>query len=98
MRRLALVLLLPTLLSGCALFESKATRAMHASPDYKGGYADGCASANTPGANPRADNQRRDDDSFSGNAAYRTGWQEGYGACRSMAQMSGPMPGPLSGP
>ena len=26
----------------------------------------------------------RDDQAFAGNAAYRMGWNEGYGACRPM--------------
>jgi len=87
----ALFLLLPLaipLLAGCALFESKQTRAMRASPDYKAGYGDGCASAGAVSANPRADTGVRDDQAFSGNEAYRMGWQEGFGACRPMPQNS----------
>src|ERR1700744_2873982 len=83
----ALLLLLP-LLTGCALFESKQTRALRASPDYKSGYGDGCSSASVVNANPRADTQIRDDQAFAGNAAYRMGWNEGFGACRPA-----PMPG-----
>jgi hypothetical protein len=83
---IALFLSLP-LFTGCALFESKATRAMRASPDYKVGYGDGCASASTPSANPRADTRQRDEDAYAGNPAYRTGWGEGFGACRGVAQM-----------
>jgi len=81
---LLLLVLLP-LLGGCALFESKATRAMRASPDYQAGYGDGCASTNAS-ANPRADTQLRDRDAYAGNPAYRRGWNEGYGACRGRAQ------------
>ena len=86
-----LLLLLPLvipLLAGCALFESKQTRAMRASPDYKAGYGDGCASAGAVSANLRADIGVRDDQAFSGNEAYRMGWQEGFGACRPMPQMA----------
>ena len=79
-----LLLLLPPLLAGCALFESKATRALRASPDYRAGYDDGCASAQTS-ANPRADTQRRDDEAYASSPAYRMGWGEGRGACRTMA-------------
>jgi hypothetical protein len=81
--RLSLLLLLP-LLANCALFESKQTRTLRASPDFKAGYGDGCATAGTVSANPRADTQTRDDQAFAGNAAYRLGWNEGYGACRPM--------------
>ena len=83
----ALLLLVP-LLAGCALFESKETRALRASPNYRAGYGDGCNSASAVSANPRADTQMRDNDAFSGNAAYRMGWQEGFGACRPMPPMS----------
>ncbi len=86
-----LILLLP-LLAGCFLFESKATRALRASPDYRAGYSDGCASAAAVSANPRADTERRDADAFSGNTAYRLGWQEGNGVCRPMPNVS-----PMSG-
>jgi len=84
MRKVLLPLILLPLLSGCFLFESKATRALRASPDYKSGYGDGCASAGTVSANPRADTRIRDDQAFAGNNAYRMGWNEGYGACRPM--------------
>jgi hypothetical protein len=84
MRKVLLLLIFAPLLSGCFLFESKATRALRASPDYKSGYGDGCASAGTVSANPRADTQIRDDQAFAGNNAYRMGWNEGYGACRPM--------------
>lgn len=80
-------LLLPLLalcLSGCALFESRETRALRRSPDYRAGYSDGCASASSVSANPRANMERRDEGAFDGNRAYRLGWQEGRGACRPM--------------
>jgi hypothetical protein len=83
-KRLLPLLLLVPLLAGCALFESKQTRALRASPDYKAGYSDGCDSAAAVSANPRADTQRRDDVAYGGNTAYRMGWNEGYGACRPM--------------
>jgi hypothetical protein len=94
-RPFALLLLLPTLclpLSACFLFESKQTRALRASPDYRSGYDDGCGTAASVSANPRADTQRRDDNAFASNLAYRMGWQEGYGACRPMPDIS-PMGG-----
>ncbi|MBV9549622.1 MAG: hypothetical protein JO256_08135 [Alphaproteobacteria bacterium] len=88
MRRPLLLLALPPLLAGCFLFESKQTRALRASPDYRAGYSDGCASAGSVSANPRADSRRRDDQAYAGNAAYRLGWGEGYGACRPMPTIS----------
>lgn len=81
----ALFLLLP-LLAGCALFESRATKALRATADYKAGYGDGCASAR-PSANPRAGTHLRDEDAWRGNRGYRMGWGEGFSACRGMAQM-----------
>ena len=84
----ALLLLLP-LLASCALFESRATRALRATADYKTGYGDGCASAR-PSANPRANTTLRDDDAYRTNRGYRMGWGEGFGACRGMAQMQNP--------
>ena len=87
-RPLLLLLLLCLPLSGCFLFESKQTRALRASPDYRAGYDDGCNTAASVSANPRADTQVRDDAAFAGNQAYRMGWQEGYGACRPMPSAS----------
>lgn len=100
MRLLPFFLLL--LLAGCTLFESPAERALRRSPDFKAGYSDGCASANASGANPREESGRRDEDAFSGNKAYRTGWNEGFGACRSYQNQpanAGPVnvPGPGGG-
>lgn len=85
MTRPAHLLILLPLLCGCFLFESKATRAARNSPDYKAGYSDGCDSASTVSANPRADTQVRDDQAYAENPAYRMGWNEGHGACRPMA-------------
>lgn len=93
MTKPAYLLLLPPLLcvclSGCALFESKATRAMRNSPDYKAGYSDGCDSASAVSANPRADTQVRDDQAYSQIPAYRMGWNEGHGACRPLTALPG---------
>jgi len=75
------LILLPVLalaLSGCFLFESKATRALRASPDYRAGYGDGCNSA--------AAARSRDDQAYANNPAYRRGWNEGNGACRAGPQ------------
>ena len=81
-----LALLLP-LLAGCALFESPATRALRATPEYRAGYNDGCASA-VPSANPRADTRVRDESAYATNRGYRQGWGEGFSGCRGPAQMN----------
>jgi hypothetical protein len=71
MRRLALfVLLLP--LAAC---QSASQRALEKSPDFKAGYADGCASSG-------GGTLRRDDDAYRTDKAYRSGWGSGAGACR----------------
>jgi len=95
-RPLTLLLLLP-ILSGCFLFESRQTRALRGSPDYRAGYGDGCASASVTSANPNASTQQRDDQAFADNRGYRMGWQEGYGACRPAPSLS-PMNGAASLP
>ncbi len=93
MRRLGFVLLvLP--LAGCMFFESSADRAMQRSPNFKSGYADGCASANTQGTN-FGRGMVRDEDLYESDRAYRRGWATGMGACRAVApssQTGGPIP------
>ena len=86
MNRLFATLILLPLLASCTLFESPATRALRRTPDYRAGYGDGCASVGTS-ANPRADTQIRDAEAYRANAAYRQGWNEGFGACRSTTRM-----------
>lgn len=82
-------LVLLAALGGCTLFESKATRALRASPDYRAGYSDGCASAGGPDA-AHHDSSQRDDAAYAANRAYRMGFGAGMGACRPHAPMSGP--------
>jgi hypothetical protein len=93
---LPLVLLLG--LPGCG---SPAQRAQQASPDYKIGYDDGCATASTQGANARKDSTIRDEAAWQGNPAYRAGWNTGFNTCRvnqSGGQPGTPNRGPLSDP
>ena len=90
---LALILLL---LSGCALFESKAGRAMRNSPDFKAGYNDGCATASSRGADPRDSGLVRDEDAYRGNPAYHSGWGTGFNGCR-LNQPSGGLGGSMGG-
>jgi hypothetical protein len=91
------VLAMALLLSGCGMFSSRADRALRASPDFKAGYSDGCASAGNRGANPREDSLIRDDSAFQTNKAYHSGWGTGFGACRSFSMPNGPI-GPNGGP
>ena len=100
--RVAAILLL-TSLSAC---ESAADRALKNSPDFKAGYADGCASAGSQGANPRDNAPVRDEQAFQTNRAYQVGWRTGFGACRSYEGPSsaprlpgqGPIPDPSPHP
>ena len=90
----ALLLALP----GC---ESGAQRAQRASPDYRIGYDDGCATASTQGANARQDNTVRDDAAWQNNPAYHAGWNTGFNTCRTSqpgSQPGAPNRGPLSDP
>jgi hypothetical protein len=100
MRRIVILLMLLPL-SACGLFLSKQERALRRSPDYKVGYQDGCSSAWSPDANKRHDDTIvRDDQMYSGNKAYRAGWNMGLNACRTSTYNNGSaMPGnPQSGP
>jgi hypothetical protein len=53
-----------------------------ASPDYKAGYRDGCASA-ARGADPRDDGTVRDEAAYRAVADYRKGWGAGFNVCRN---------------
>jgi hypothetical protein len=70
-------------LAGCGfIFESSAERATRNSPNFKSGYADGCATANAQGTN-YGRNQVRDDGLYRSDKAYRAGWAAGVSACQS---------------
>jgi hypothetical protein len=84
-RRLAPLAATLLLLGGCALFECRADRAMHKTPEYKLGYSDGCASAGAEGTDMRHGSMVRDDALYDSNKAYRAGWRTGMSACRSTA-------------
>jgi len=71
------ILLAAGTLAGCAVFGSSADRALRRSPNFKGGYADGCAAATAQTANPRDDK-----DSLAGeDKTYRRGYAMGYQTC-----------------
>lgn len=100
LRRAAIFLLMILPLAGCALFESKKTRALRRTPDYRAGYQDGCNSAWGPDANKRQDDTIvRDDAQYKNNKAYHMGWDRGLNACRSTGYTGGALPGTVpSGP
>ena len=81
MHRLLCLILAMLALTGCSLFESRATRALRNSPDYQAGYGDGCSSAGGPDASHR-NSDRRDDEAYKANRAYRAGFGAGLSACR----------------
>ncbi len=89
-RTTALTGLLPLilLLASCAGGNSS-------SPDFKAGYSDGCASASLQGADKRQDSLTRDDAAYRTNPDYRSGWGQGFGACRSMNAPESPGAGPF---
>jgi hypothetical protein len=92
MRIPALTLVLPLflLLSACGSRKPD-------SADFKAGYSDGCASANTEGgANKRENSLIRDEAAYGGNKDYRAGWGRGFGACRATTAASAPGGGPYT--
>jgi hypothetical protein len=97
--RLALLVLAAPLLAGCMIFESRASKQMEKSPNFKDGYSDGCATASGGTANMRDQADVRDKALFRSDKAYRTGWSAGYTACRQAntapaASQSGPIADP----
>ncbi len=80
--RLALIALLAGI-SGCTLFESRETRQMRTTPDYRAGYSDGCATANAAGT-AGSPAPLRDENAFRANRAYNLGWNTGRSMCRNM--------------
>ena len=83
----ALVLLLSASLSGCIFFETRSMRAMRSNPNFKSGYADGCASANARGTSFRGSTVR-DDALFQSSQPYRAGWSNGYSVCNNQLNRS----------
>jgi hypothetical protein len=91
----ALILTSLLLLAACS---SPASRAMRNSPDFKAGFSDGCASARLEGADKRDSSVTRDDAAYGANAAYHSGWGEGFGACRATAAQQSAGSGPFGLP
>jgi hypothetical protein len=90
---LALVLPLFLLLSACGSRQPD-------SADFKAGYSDGCASANTEGGANKRDEGGviRDEGAYRGNKDYRAGWGRGFGVCRAMTRQTSPAGSPGGGP
>jgi hypothetical protein len=95
--RLGLVAIATVSLSGCGfLFETRGERAMRNTPNFKSGYADGCATANAQGVNYGRDTTR-DTQLYQTDKAYRAGWAAGVSSCR--ANLAAGQPGtPPQGP
>ena len=94
--RFSLVAMVGISVSGCGfIFESSAERAMRKTPDFKSGYADGCATANAQGVNYGRDTTR-DDALYKADKAYRAGWAAGVSACRT--SLTERQPGTPQGP
>jgi hypothetical protein len=93
LRRVFIVLLILPL-AACSMFQSRQTRALRKTPDYRAGYQDGCNSAYGPDANKRNDDTVvRDNTQYKSNKAYRMGWDRGLNACRSTGYDGGALPG-----
>jgi hypothetical protein len=94
-RLAALALILP--LAACGLFAGRETRALRASPEYRAGYSDGCASARGRDADMRDEDSGtvKDDALFQASKAYRAGWGAGLGACRGAAAAAPRAGGPI---
>lgn len=93
--RLVLLALSAFLLAGCMFFETPADRALRRQPNFRTGYADGCATATNEGADMRHGDTVRDDSLYDTDKAYRVGWANGHSACQRMAptgQSQGPLP------
>ena len=94
-----IVLGLSISLSACAIFESRASRALESTPNFKDGYDDGCATASTKSASYAAQGSMvRDQELFRTDKAYRTGWSSGYSACRPAFTSNEPQRGPIPDP
>jgi len=84
-RRAILLLVAAALLAGCGTSAEDA--ALQKNPNFRAGYDDGCAAANTIGANPRESPSPRDEQLYNSDSAYHAGWGSGFSTCRS--QMTG---------
>jgi hypothetical protein len=86
--RIGVMVLAALTLSGCMIFGGPADRALRRSPSYRAGYADGCADATGPSANPRDQPQALSDE----DRAYRRGYAGGFTACKPTTVAPGDAP------
>ncbi|MDE3116118.1 MAG: hypothetical protein KGL26_11000 [Pseudomonadota bacterium] len=81
--------------SALALAACASHRAVHNTPNFKAGYADGCDAADGSGASYRA-GPTRDEALYAKDGDYRSGWNIGYSSCRRGSAMPGePSSGPI---
>src|ERR1700742_2582306 len=77
-----LAALLAAMLSGCTIFGGPADRALRRTPSYRDGYQDGCAAATNSHTDVRGGPVASDNSQYRTDHVYRTGWGNGYQACR----------------
>ena len=79
MMRLILAIYVLALMAGCASQPAPAPQPKvnlsGYSPEFRQGYADGCASVNAA--------RKRDEARFKSDANYSMGWRDGYSICKS---------------
>jgi len=83
---------LALVLTGCSIFGSATDRTARNSPDYREGYADGCAAATDQGADLR-DRPVEDKSLYNSDETYRAGWSSGFQICRRTGMEPGASPG-----
>ena len=89
--RVAIVAVTALSLSACAIFGGPADRKLRNTPNYRAGYADGCAAANNPSANNR-EGPSADTGLYASDQTYRHGWANGYQTCKPTIVAPGDSP------
>lgn len=90
--RILVLILVSASLGGCIFFSTRADQALRRTPNFKDGYADGCASAQEQGADYRG-NPVRDETLYNTDKVYRAGWASGYQTCRPLDRRQNATPG-----
>jgi hypothetical protein len=78
----AFAAILALTLAGCTLFGGPADKALRRTPSYRDGYQDGCAAATNSDTDFRK-GPLTDNSLYRTDQIYRTGWGNGYQACRT---------------
>jgi hypothetical protein len=86
--KLATLALAALTLGGCTIFGGPADKALRRTPSFRDGYADGCAAANNPSANPREQRENLTGE----DRIYRRGWANGFQTCRATSVAPGDTP------